>query len=99
MTSKERTIGTMYGAGETSTFLGLPACSDLSALDVRIALLGAGCATPYARVGAYCAGAPTAIRAAMAPYAATTAHYDFDLGGPWLGPTGVRVADCGDLPF
>ena len=85
MASKEKTIGSMYGARETSTFLGLPACSDLFALDARIAILGAGCATPYASVGAYCADAPMAIRAAMAPYSATTTHYDFDLGGPWLG--------------
>jgi agmatinase len=99
MASNERTIGTMYGSGETSTFLGLPACSDLSALDARVAVLGAGCATPYASVGAYCADAPTAIRAAMAPYSAATTHYDFDLDGPWLGPTGARVADCGDLPL
>jgi agmatinase len=63
------------------------------------AVIGAGCATPYASVGAYCADAPAAIRAAMAPYSATTTHYDFDLGGPWLGPTGARVADCGDLPL
>jgi agmatinase len=99
MASKERTIGSMYGARATSTFLGLPACSDLSALDAGVAILGAGCATPYASVGAYCADAPKAIRAAMAPYSATTTHYDFDLGGPWLGPIGARVADCGDLPL
>jgi agmatinase len=99
MAAKERSIGTMYGAGETSTFLGLPACSDLPALEARIAILGAGCATPYASVGAYCADAPAAIRAAMAPYSATTTHYDFDLGGPWLGPNGARVVDCGDLPI
>jgi len=85
MPSKDRTVGSMFGARETGTFLGLPARSDLSALDARIAILGAGCATPYASVGAYCADAPMAIRAAMAPYSATTTHYDFDLGGPWLG--------------
>ena len=99
MASKERTIGTMYGAGQTSTFLGVPACSDLTSFDGGVAILGAGCATPYASVGAYCADTPTAIRAAMAPYSATTTHYDFDLGGPWLGPTGARIADCGDLPL
>jgi agmatinase len=98
MASKERTIGSMYGAGETSTFLGLPACSDLSALDARVAILGAGCATPYASVGAYCADAPTVIRAAMAPYSATTTHYDFDLGGPLLA-SNPSCVDCGDLPL
>jgi agmatinase len=98
MPSKDRTVGSMFGARETGTFLGLPARSDLSALDAPIAILGAGCATPYASVGAYCADAPMAIRAAMAPYSATTTHYDFDLGGPWLG-SNPSCVDCGDLPI
>ena len=51
MSPKEKNIGSMYGSRETSTFLGLPACSDLAALDARIAIIGAGCATPYASVG------------------------------------------------
>ncbi len=99
MAPKEQNIGSMYGSRETSTFLGLPACSDLTALDARIAIVGAGCATPYASVGAYCADAPRAIRAAMAPYSATTTHYDFDLGGPLFASGEASAADCGDLPF
>src|SRR5947209_5400364 len=100
MPMKGRNIGSMYRSPETSTFLGLPACSDLASLDAAIAILGAGCATPYASVGAYCADAPAAIRAAMANYSAALSHQDFDLGGPMLGPahTGT-VVDCGDLPF
>jgi agmatinase len=94
-----KNIGSMYGSSETSTFLGLPACSDIAALDARIAVIGAGCATPYTSVGAYCADAPAAIRAAMANYSATVSHYDFDLGGPLLGQPPTRAADCGDLPF
>ena len=99
MASKELNIGSMYGSRETSTFLGLPACSDLTTLDARIAILGAGCATPYASVGAYCADAPRVLRAAMAPYSATTTHYDFDLGGPLFASGEANAADCGDLPF
>jgi agmatinase len=98
MAPKEPSIGSMYGSRDTSTFLGLRACSDLAALDARIAVIGAGCATPYASVGAYCADAPTAIRAAMAPYSANRTHYDFDLGGPLLASS-LSCADCGDLPF
>src|SRR5580704_5742242 len=98
MSPKEKNIGSMYGSRETSTFLGLPACSDLTALDARIAIVGAGCATPYASVGAYCDDAPGAIRAAMAPYSATTTHYDFDLGGPLFASGKASAADCGDLP-
>ncbi|MFI5011788.1 MAG: arginase family protein [Hyphomicrobiales bacterium] len=99
MPPSEKNIGSMYGSRETSTFLGLPACSDMAALEARIAIIGAGCATPYASVGAYCADAPVAIRAAMARYSATVSHYDFDLGGPLLGRALASAVDCGDLPF
>lgn len=99
MPPKERNVGNMYGSGETSTFLGLPGRSDIAALDAGVAILGAGCATPYANVGAYCADAPAAIRAAMANYSAIVSHYDFDLGGPLLGSAPATAVDCGDLPF
>jgi agmatinase len=89
----------MFGRQGGDTFLGLPACPDLDKLSADIAILGAGCATPYASVGAYCAEAPAAIRAAMANYSATLSHYDFDLGGPLLGEGKASVADSGDLPF
>jgi agmatinase len=99
MSLQGKNIGTMFGSRETSTFLGLPACPDLAALDAAIAIIGAGCATPYRSVGAYCAEAPATIRSAMAGYAATVSHYDFDLEGPVLGHAGVKAVDCGDLPF
>jgi len=99
MAEREPTIGSMYGAAEASTFMGLPACANLTDLDADIAVLGVPGATPYPSVGAYCAGGPSAIRAAMAGYASTLAHHDFDLGGPLLGNHGARAVDCGDLPF
>jgi agmatinase len=99
MASDDKTIGAMFGGQKTQTFLGLPASADIAKLDADIAIIGAGCATPYPSVGAYCAGAPAAIRAAMGQYAATLAHHDFDLGGPLLGDGAERVVDCGDLPF
>lgn len=89
-------IGTMFGAGQAETFMGLPACPDLATLEARIALIGAPSGTPYANVGAYCAGAPAAIRAAAAAYAANLAHMDFDLGGP-VFPGAVSAVDAGDL--
>src|ERR1700722_6585938 len=98
MAGQERNIGAMFGSQKTNTFLGLPACLDINKLDADVAILGAGCATPYATVGAYCAGAPAAIRAAMASYSATLSHHDFDLRGPLLGAGDARVVDCGDLP-
>ena len=88
-------IGTMFGSGDVSTFLGYPARAP-GEVDADVAILGADTATPYASVGPYCAGAPRAIRAAIALYAANASHVDFDLDGPLLvGAT--RAVDCGDV--
>jgi agmatinase len=91
-------ISAMFGAAETDTFLGLPRAGDLAALDARIAILGAPCATPYRSVGPYCAVAPRAIRAAIAGYAANLRHVDFDLGEP-IFPGEVTAVDAGDLAW
>jgi agmatinase len=90
------TIGAMFGAAGTTTFMGLPSQA-LDALAADVVVIGVPCATPYPRVGAYCAGAPLAIRSAMANYAAALSHYDFDLGGPLMGTGAARVVDCGDI--
>jgi agmatinase len=89
-------VGAMFGATETETFLGLPRAENLAALDAKIAILGAPCATPYRSVGPYCAGAPRAIRAAIAGYAASLHHVDFDIGGP-IFPGTITAVDGGDL--
>jgi agmatinase len=86
----------MFGAAAVETFMGLPSQS-VAGLTADIALIGVPCATPYASVGAYCAGAPGAIRTAMAGYAPALAHHDFDFDGPLLGAGLVKVADCGDI--
>jgi agmatinase len=99
MKAEERTIGAMFGGQKTGTFLGLPSCTDLATLDAEVAILGAGCATPYPSVGPYCAEAPAAIRAAMGQYSSTLGHFDFDLGGPLLGDGQGQVVDSGDVPF
>ena len=62
------------------------------------AIIGAPAATPYPSVGSYCAGAPAAIRAGIANWSGALHHMDFDLGGKMI-PDGVRVVDCGDLPY
>ncbi|MFM2354360.1 MAG: hypothetical protein RLZZ528_96 [Pseudomonadota bacterium] len=90
------TLAEMFGGGAVDTFFGLPRCRDLSRLDARIALIGAGCATPYS-VGPYCMAGPEAIRAATAAYGKNFAHVNFDLGGPVL-PDGVAAVDGGILP-
>jgi agmatinase len=97
MPSQEQDIGTMFGSRDTGTFLGLPACGDLNSVEAGVAILGIGCATPYPSVGAYCAEAPAAVRAAISRYSAMTSNYDFDLDGPLLGPSRKPVVDCGDL--
>ena len=89
-------LGNMFGATSVETFMGLPRCRDLSRLTARMALIGADGCTPYPSVGFYCAGGPTAIRAASAAYAANLSHMNFDLGGP-VFPGGVSAVDAGDL--
>ncbi|HEX5079635.1 MAG TPA: arginase family protein, partial [Geminicoccaceae bacterium] len=91
-------VGAMFGATGTETFLGLPKAGNLAALAAKIAILGAPCATPYRSVGPYCAGAPSAIRAAIAGYAANLQHVDFDLGGP-IFPGAITAVDGGDVAW
>ena len=62
-------IGTMFGAGDVATFMGLPAITEPTA-DLSAVIVGAPCATPYESVGAYCAAAPDAIRRAIRPSSA-----------------------------
>lgn len=92
-------LGALFGAGETSTFLGLDACDNLSALDAPIAILGVPCATPYRAVGAYCRNAPDALRRATASLTANLERHDFDSGGQVFPERRLRAVDCGDLPF
>lgn len=91
------TLGRMFGAGETATFLGLPHAPDLGAVQPGAVIIGAAGCTPYPSVGFYCAQGPAAIRAASAMYAASLHHMNFDLGGPVL-PAGAVAVDAGDLP-
>jgi agmatinase len=86
-------LGEMFGAGRVETFLGLPRWEGQK---VAAVVLGADCATPYARAGAYCAGGAAAIRAASGDYAANLGHVNFDLGRVGFDP--AAVADGGDVP-
>jgi len=84
------------------TFMGLPRCDDLDALDADIAVMGVPCATPYLQVDAYglanLAG-PTALRRASTVLGKMHDRHDWDLDLPLLaGPAG-RVVDIGDLPL
>ena len=95
----EPDLATMFGAGGADTFLGLPLCLDVTGFDQDIAVIGAPCATPYPTVGAYCAGAPGAIRAILSGYADLSHHMDFDLGGEIFPGGEVCAVDCGDIPY
>jgi agmatinase len=91
-------LGSMFGAGDSGTFLGLSAVAvdDLKGAD--IAVIGAPCATPYSSVGPYCKEAPAAIRAASTTYSGIRHHHNFDLGGPML-IEGTEAVDLGDVPW
>ena len=92
-------IGALFGADDVATFLGLDACDDLAKLDAPVAILGVPGATPYRTVGAYCAGAPGALRASAARMAANIDRYNFDLGGPMYPEGSRRAVDAGDLAY
>ena len=86
----------LFGGGATDTLLGLPKAR-LDGLAADIAVFGADCATPYASVGAYCAGGPEAMRRGAGVYSGSHQRYNFDLGHAVL-PDGVVAVDLGDLP-
>lgn len=89
-------LGSIYGSISSETFLGLPSATIAAGAKANIALFGAGTATPYPSIGAYCADAPQAIRAGIANWAGARDNIDFDLGGRLL-PDSVTAVDCGDL--
>ena len=86
----------MFGGAAAGSFLGVAQAAQ-DAPEGDIVIFGADCATPYASVGAYCAGGPAAVRAGTAAFAGHPGKYNFDIGGPVI-PDGVRVVDLGDLP-
>lgn len=87
------TLGRMFGAGGSTTFMGLPTWEGGP---VPAVILGADGCTPYPSVGFYCAGGPEAIRTASADFAASHHHMNFDTGHPAFA---TRLpADGGDIP-
>src|SRR5690348_12961233 len=83
-----------------TSFLGVPVCTELDALDAEIAILGIPFGAPYGTSDIVTASsaAPAAIRAQSNRLSVTLDHYDFDLGGPLLDGRAVRIVDCGDVP-
>src|SRR3989304_798953 len=92
-------IGAMFGAGKADTFFGLPKCTEPQGFAGSAVIVGALSATPYPSVGAYCAGGPAAIRAAVGASAANLGHVEFDTGGPgWAASAGPLRPPCGGPP-
>ncbi|MEP7113006.1 MAG: arginase family protein [Ilumatobacteraceae bacterium] len=91
-------LGSMFDADDSGTFLGLPAATIDDLGGAGIVVIGAPCATPYASVGPYCQEAPAAIRTASQTYSGIRHHHNFDLGGPML-VEGTTAVDVGDVPW
>ncbi len=90
----ELRIGNLFGGDAAGGFFDIPRRPVGDVDDVDIVVFGAATATPYASVGAYCAGGPAAIRSAVG-WPDMGAHYDFDLGGTFL--ESATAVDWGDL--
>lgn len=92
-------LAALFGAPQSTTFLGLEACEELDALDASSAFIGAPCATPYGSVGAYAQNGPASLRKAISSLTANIERHNFDLGGPTFPQGTKRAVDCGDLPW
>ena len=97
--SKKADLSALFGANDTSSFLGLETCDDLKLLSASLALIGIPCATPYNSVGPYCKNAPNALRSAIASLSANIDRHNFDLDGRIFPKDHPRAVDCGDLPY
>jgi agmatinase len=95
MASFSETFG--LPAPDSNTFMGVPACDDLSQLEATVAIVGAPVATPYPGFGLYAAASPAAIRKAIADQAAFIGHYDFELDGSLLDEKYGPVVDAGNI--
>ena len=97
--SEKADLSALFGANDTSSFLGLETCDDLKLLSASLALIGIPCATPYNSVGPYCKNAPNALRGAIASLSANIDRHNFDLDGRIFPKDHPRAVDCGDLSY
>lgn len=81
------------------TFLAMPRCHDLGALEADVAIVGVPYTVPYdlAASRQYSGPAPAAIREQSQRLAPFLLHHDFDFDGPILASRDVRIVDCGDV--
>jgi agmatinase len=87
----------------TSSFAGLPVCTDLGKLAADIAIIGIHYISPYPGTSPDNAlqrnaeTAPDAIRRKSSVFTDHLDHYDFDFNDVLLGDRDVRLVDCGDV--
>ncbi|HLW48925.1 MAG TPA: agmatinase [bacterium] len=81
------------------TFLDVPRCTDLSALDTDVAIIGVPYGVPYdLQTAAAQSRAPAALREQSMRYVPWyQTHYDFDFGGDLFAGRSVRIVDCGNI--
>jgi len=81
------------------TFAGFPEYGEIAGSSADIAIIGIPHGISYsASVPSHSVKAPMAIRKAAKRYSEMIDHYDYDLGGPLLDNSDIRVYDCGDVP-
>ena len=81
------------------TFLDMPRCDHLDALEADVAILGVPVGYPYDMAGATSpsSAAPSALREQSVRLAQFLTHYDYDFGGEIFAGREVRIVDCGDV--
>lgn len=81
------------------TFLDVPRCTDLRALDADVAVLGVPFCVPYdVQTAAAQSRGPAGLREQSMRYVPWYAtNYDFDFGGELFAGRSVRIVDCGDV--
>jgi agmatinase len=85
---------------EFTSFLGMPTATDLETLEADFVVMGIPFGVPYDMrgVASGASEAPQAVRRRSARFGRFLDHYDFDLGGVFLGGRPARIVDCGDIP-
>ena len=86
-------------SGPCRTFLDFPLATDLETLQADVAILGIPFGMPYSpdAMANDQSRAPDAIRGASEHAKYTVEHFDWDLGGPLLNDSALRVVDCGNV--
>ncbi len=89
-------MGAMFGGKVMKGFMDIPISEPGNTNNSEIVVMGAPITTPYQSVGAYCADAPDAVRAAFG-WPGVLDHHDFDLGGK-IFLNNTSAVDWGNLP-